>query len=157
MRYFEDLAVGELEEIGRHVVSRDEIVRFAEQWDPQPFHLDEEAARASIFGGLTASSCHTWSIASLIFSRHSEKLKTAAMLGLKMRFPNPVRPDDELTLHQICLDKRLSRSRPEYGIVKSRVVMVNGAGQEVMVSQSSYFVERRDTETRDAAGRDRLD
>jgi len=66
------------------------------------------------------------------------------MLGLKMRFPNPVRPDDELTLHQIYLDKRASRSRPEYGIVKSRGSMRNGAGQEVMVSQSSYFVERRD-------------
>jgi acyl dehydratase len=66
------------------------------------------------------------------------------MLGLKMRFPNPVRPDDELTLHQVCLDKRPSRSRPEYGIVKSRGTMVNGAGHEVMVSQSSYFVERRD-------------
>lgn len=144
MRYFEDVVVGKLEEIGRHVVSRDEIVRFAGEWDPQPFHLDEEAARASVFGGLTASSCHTWSIVALIFSRHPDRMKTAAMLGLKMRFPNPVRPDDELTLHQICLDKRLSRSRPEYGIVKSRGSMVNGAGQEVVVSQSSYFVERRD-------------
>jgi len=149
MRYFEDVVVGKLEEIGRHVVSRDEIVRFAGEWDPQPFHLDEEAARASVFGGLTASSCHTWSIASLIFSRHPDKLRTVAMLGLKMRFPSPVRPDDELTLRQIHLDKRVSRSRPEYGIVKSRGSMVNRSGEEVMVSQSSHLVERRDAPRRE--------
>ena len=69
MRHFEDIEVGETIEVGRHAVSREEIIRFAEQWDPQPFHIDEEAARDSIFGGLSASSCHTYSISSLIFSR----------------------------------------------------------------------------------------
>ena len=144
MRYFEDIVVGEVEEIGRHRVSREEIIRFAREWDPQPFHIDEEAARESLFGGLSASSCHTYSISSLIFSRHPGKTRTAAMLGLKMRFPTPVRPDDELTLRQVCVDKRISRSRPELGIVKSRGSMVNAAGEEVMVTLSSYFVERRE-------------
>ena len=145
MRYFEDIEVGLTLEIGRHEVSKEEIIRFAEQWDPQPFHLDETAARDSVFGGLTASSCHTYSISSLIFSRAAElRSKTAAMLGMKMNFPAPVRPGDLLTMYETCLDKRVSRSRPRYGIVKSRATMVNAAGQEVMVLQSSFMVERRD-------------
>lgn len=145
MRYFEDIQVGRTLEIGSHDVSREEIIRFAEQWDPQPFHLDEAAARDSVFGGLSASSCHTYAISSLIFSRAAEKKsKTAAMLGMKVNFPTPVRPDDHLTMHETCLEKRVSRSRPRYGIVKSRASMVNRAGQEVMVLQSSFLVERRD-------------
>ncbi|MEZ4281111.1 MAG: MaoC/PaaZ C-terminal domain-containing protein [Myxococcota bacterium] len=145
MRYFEDIEVGLSIEVGRHVVSKEEIVGFASQWDPQPFHVDEEAARDSVFGGLSASSCHTYSISSLIFSRAAElKTKAAAMMGMKMKFPTPVRPGDELTLREVCLDKRLSRSRPRYGIVKSRASMVNAAGAEVMVCQSSYLVERRE-------------
>jgi acyl dehydratase len=149
MRYFEDIEVGKTLEIGCHEVSKEEIVRFAEQWDPQPFHLDEAAARDSVFGGLTASSCHTYSISSLIFSRAAElRSKTAAMLGMKMNFPAPVRPGDLLTMYETCLDKRVSRSRPRFGIVKSRATMVNAAGQEVMVMQSSFMVERRDPEAR---------
>lgn len=145
MRYFEDIEVGLPIEVGRHLVSKEEIIRFAEQWDPQPFHVDEEAARDSVFGGLSASSCHTYSISSLIFSRAADlKTKAAAMLGMKMRFPTPVRPGDELTLREVCLDKRESRSRPRYGIVKSQASLVNAAGAEVMVCQSSYLVERRD-------------
>jgi acyl dehydratase len=144
MRYFEDIEVGKTLVVGSHVVSKDEIVRFASQWDPQPFHLDEAAARDSVFGTLTASSCHTYSISSLIFSRAGAlKSKTAAMLGMKVRFPVPVRPDDELTMRETCLEKRVSRSRPRYGIVKSRAEMVNRAGEAVMVLQSSFMVERR--------------
>jgi len=150
VRHFEDIELGHTLEVGRHVVSREEIIRFAREWDPQPFHLDEEAARASVFGGLSASSCHTYSISSLIFSRSAIKSKTAAMLGMKMNFPAPVRPGDELTLLETCLDKRISRSRPRYGIVKSRATLVNGAGVEVMVLQSSFLVERRSTEAFDA-------
>ena len=77
MEYFEDIELGVEHEVGRHTPSRDEIIRFARQWDPQPFHVDEEAARASVFGGLSASSCHTYSISSLIFSRSPTRLRTA--------------------------------------------------------------------------------
>lgn len=145
MRYFEDIAVGEAIEIGSHRVSKEEIVRFAEQWDPQPFHIDEAAAKASVFQGLSASSCHTYSISSLIFSRAAEKRsKAAAMLGMKARFPTAVRPEDVLTLHETCLDKRVSRSRPQYGIVKSQARLLNQRGEEVMVVQSSFLVDRRE-------------
>lgn len=145
MRYFEDIEIGRTIEIGRHVVSKDEIVRFAEQWDPQPFHLDEEAAKDSVFGGLTASSCHTYSISSLIFSRaQALRSKAAAMLELRVKFPVAVRPGDEVALLETCVDKRVSRSRPRYGIIESRAEMVNGRGEPVMVMESSFMVERRE-------------
>jgi len=143
MLYFEDIEIGLEHEVGRHTPSRDEIVSFATQWDPQPFHIDEEAARASVFGGLSASSCHTYSICSLIFSRSAPKLATAAMLGLEMRFPTPVRPDEELTMSETFLDKRPSGSRPTLGVVKSRTSLRNPRGEEVMRMESNYLVERR--------------
>ena len=141
--YFEDIEIGRRVEIGRHTPTRDEIIEFARQWDPQPFHLDEAAGRASPMGGLSASSCHTYSISSLIYSRSDEKLKTAAMLGLEMRFPSAVRPDEQLTLFEKFTKKRVSNSRPKYGVVSSETVLENQRGEEVMVMRSNYLVERR--------------
>jgi acyl dehydratase len=143
MLYFEDIEIGQEKEVGRHTPSRDEIISFARQWDPQPFHLDEAAANASVFEGLSASSCHTYSICSLIFSRSVPRLKTAAMLGLEVRFPVPVRPDEELTMSETFLEKRPSASRPSLGVVKSRTSLRNPRGDEVMRMESSYLVERR--------------
>lgn len=142
--YFEDIVLDRRVEIGRHTPSRDEIVDFARQWDPQPFHLDEAAGRRSPMGGLSASSCHTYAISSLIYSRSAHKLRTAAMLGLKMRFPNAVRPDEELTLFERYITKRVSRSRPDFGIVSSETLMRNARSEDVMVMKSSYLVERRE-------------
>jgi acyl dehydratase len=141
--YFEDVEIGPEFEIGRHTPSRDEIITFARQWDPQPFHVDEDAARRSVMGGLCASSCHTYSISSLIFSRSENRLQTAAMLGLEMRFPHAVRPDEELILSEEFLEKRTSASRPDYGIVRSRTTLRNARGEEVMVMESSFLVDRR--------------
>ncbi len=143
MLYFEDIEIGQQKEVGRHTPSRAEIISFASQWDPQPFHIDEEAARASVFGGLSASSCHTYAICSLIFSRSAPKLKTAAMLGLEVHFPMPVRPDEELTMSETFLEKRPSGSRPTLGVVKSRTSLRNPRGEEVMRMESNYLVERR--------------
>ncbi len=142
--YYEDIELAREVEIGRHTPTRDEIVDFARQWDPQPFHLDEEAGRVSPMGGLSASSCHTYSISSLIYSRSDERLQTAAMLGLQMRFPNAVRPGEELTLFETFTDKRVSKSRPAYGVVSSQSVLRNERGEDVMVMTSSYLVLRRD-------------
>lgn len=146
MLYFEDIEIGQEKEVGRYTPSRDEIISFATQWDPQPFHIDDEAASASVFGGLSASSCHTYSICSLIFSRSAPKLKTAAMLGLEVRFPNPVRPDEELTMSETFLEKRPSGSRPTLGVVKSQTSLRNPGGEEVMRMESNYLVERRGDE-----------
>ena len=147
--YFEDYCVGESQLTESHTVTEQEIIDYARRWDPQPFHLDEEAGRASPMGGLSASSCHTYSISSLIYSRSDEKLHTAAMLGLQMRFPNPVRPDEELTLFEKFTDKRVSKSRPAFGVVSSESVIRNERGEDVMVMTSSYLVARREGQATD--------
>ena len=144
MDYFEDVELDVEIELGRHVPSKEEIVSFATQWDPQSFHIDEEAGRQSVMGGLSASSCHTYSISSLIYSKSDLKLHTAAMLGLTMRFPKPVRPEDELVLSRVFLEKRESKSQPGYGIVKSRTTMRNAGGDDVMVMDSNFLVDRRE-------------
>ncbi len=142
-RYYEDIPVGVQRELGSHLVTRDEIIRFATEWDPQPFHIDEDAAQSSVFGGLTASSCHTYAISSLIFSRSPGKIATAAMLGLELQFPTAVRPEDVLTLHDLCTDQRLSSSRPGHGVVSSRTTLTNQNGEDVFVMTSSYLVRCR--------------
>jgi len=141
--YYEDVLPGVEVEIGRHTPSREEIIRFATEWDPQPFHIDEEAGRNSVMGGLSASSCHTYSISSLIYSQSEAKLHTAAMLGLQMKFPAPVRPDEELTLFEICDRKRVSASRPGFGVISSRTTMRNARGEDVMVMESNFLVRCR--------------
>ena len=143
MLFYDDLVVGETRELGEHRVSKQEIIRFASEWDPMPFHLDEEAAVDSVFGGLTASSCHTYSISSLISSRSADKVAAAAMMGLELRFPEPVRPDDVLILRNLCLEKRLSESKPGHGVVRSRTTLSNARGVDVFVMDSSYLVRCR--------------
>jgi acyl dehydratase len=144
MRYYEDIHEGVVLEQGEHHVSREAIVRFATEWDPQPFHIDEEAAGKSVFGGLTASSCHTYAISSLIFSRSRERMATAAMLAMTIQYPMPVRPDDVLRQFDTCVEKRLSNSRPGLGIVKSRTTLVNQSDEEVLIMESSYLVRCRE-------------
>ena len=143
LRYFEDIEEGETRKLGEYVPTREEIIQFASAWDPQPFHTDEEKAADSVFGGLTASSCHTYSISALIYPRNPTPMAVAAMLGLSLEFPEPVRPGDTLQLEDKCLEKRVSESRPGFGVVKSRTTMKNGRGKTTFVMDSSYLVHRR--------------
>lgn len=143
--YYDDLWIGQVRKVGRRRVSREEIIRFATEWDPQPFHVDEAAARESVFEGLSASSCHTYAISSRIFhDSQLPKLRTAAMLGMQVRFPTPLRPDDEISLTETVLELRRSKSRPGVGVVTSRGELTNAKGEPVMVLESTYLVERRD-------------
>ncbi|MCP4907005.1 MAG: acyl dehydratase [bacterium] len=142
MNCYEDIVLGVEFEIGRHTPSKEEIITFARQWDPQPFHLDEEAGRQSAIGALCASSCHTYAISSLIHSRSPHRLKTAAMLGMQMAFPAPVLPDEELAMYETYLDKRTSISRPGFGIVTSLTCIRNSSGDDVLTMKSSFLVER---------------
>lgn len=147
MIHFEDYVVGVKKTVGSASVGRDEIVDYARRYDPQPFHIDEAAARESIFGGLTASSCHTFSMMSLIHSRQPEKSALVANLGAdSLRFPEPVRPDDTLTLTSECVSKRVSKSRPGIGIVTTMAVLTNQAGQIVMEMRTNYMVSRRSSD-----------
>jgi acyl dehydratase len=146
VHYFEDYELGENRRVGSYPVSREEIIEFAERYDPQPFHVDEEAARESIFGGLTGSSCHTFALMSLIHARSPEKVAFVANLGAEqLRFPTPLRPDDTLSLTSECTALRPSRSRPEIGLVTTRAVLTNQQDEIVMEMSSTFMVRRRPT------------
>lgn len=143
--YFEDFEIGKVRHLGSIRVSREDIIDFATRFDPQPFHIDEDAARASIFGGLTGSSCHTFSLASLIQHRGPDEMALVANLGSEeLRFPAPLRPDDEITLTNRCLALRTSRSRPQIGIVTSRGTLTNQRGETVMDMKTTFMIKRRD-------------
>jgi acyl dehydratase len=144
LRYFEDFSVGNKVDVGSIRVSREEIIDFATRYDPQPFHIDEEAARTSIFGGLTASSTHTFALASLIHHQGDDEIALVANLGSdELRFPSPLRPDDEISLSSECIAMRVSASRPELGIVTTRGLLINQRGETVMDMTTTFMVMRR--------------
>lgn len=142
--YFEDFEIGARRDVGSIRVSREEIIEFATRFDPQPFHIDEEAGRASIFGGLTGSSCHTFALLSMIHHQGPVKMALVANLGSEeLRFPAPLRPDDEISLKTECVSKRTSRSRPTIGIVTTRSLLTNQRDETVMDMKTTFMVERR--------------
>src|SRR5512134_2917980 len=120
MRYFEDYQVGEVQETRSYAVSREEILAFARQFDPQPFHLDEEAARASLFGGLIASGWHTGAMFIRMVCEHMTPLHaTSGAMGFDdLKWLRPVRPGDVLSVESEIREKIESRSRPDRGTVK---------------------------------------
>lgn len=145
-RYFEDVAVGETERFGSYEVTRDEIVAFAERWDPQPFHMDEEAAQDSMFGGLVASGWHTACICMRLVV--DEFLEDAASMGSpgvdELRWLEPVRPGDVLSARVEVLDKRPSEGLPGAGIVRQEWVLEDGDGTPKMRLESPGFIAMRD-------------
>ena len=142
--YFEELEIGTLSAAGPYLVSRDEIIQFAEQYDPVPRHIDEDAAARSIFGGLTASSAHTFSIFILLTTRLQPRLRVLAGLGWDgLRLPYAVRPGDEVHLETTVLEMRESKSKPDRGIVNTQVLLRNQKHETVLECTSNIFVARR--------------
>lgn len=143
-KYFEDFRVGDKFTFGAYRVTREEIVAFATKWDPQPFHLDDAAAAASGFGALTASGAHVVAITvSLIVAREVRVAVLAALGWDEVRFLAPVRPGDVLALSHECLETRESRSKPDRGIVKNRLVALNDRGEPVLSYVDTILVARR--------------
>ncbi len=141
---YEDIEVGFTHRFGRYVVPRDEIVEFARKWDPQPFHLDEEAGRRSIFGGITACAAHNFAIQSKLSNENPRPMALVAGLGLEeMRLVAPVRPDDTLCLETTVLAKRRSASRPDCGIVTNRIRLLNQDDEVVMEQRGKIMVRCR--------------
>jgi acyl dehydratase len=145
MRYFEDFQVGEAHETGSHTVSREEILAFARHFDPQSFHLDEEAARGSIFGGIVASGWHTASICHRLVVE--DTLGKAATLGSpgvdELRWVRPVRPGDTLTVRVEVLSLTPSRSKPDRGTIRFRFEVRNQHGEQVMTQIAIAMFARR--------------
>ncbi|HWX13027.1 MAG TPA: MaoC family dehydratase [Trinickia sp.] len=138
---FEDLVVGARQEVGAHLFTVDEIVEFAERFDPQPFHVDESAASASPFGGLIASGWHTCSVLMGICVRNM--LAGSTSMGSpgvdEIRWIKPVRPGDTIRLFNSILDKRLSTSRPDRGVAVLLWEGVNQAGETVVTVRSKVL------------------
>jgi acyl dehydratase len=142
--YFEDAEIGTSCTAGSYLVTKKEIIQFAKQYDPVPRHIDEEAAASSIFGGLTASSAHTFSIFILLTTRLQPRLHVLAGMGWdELRLPNAVRPDDELGLETTVLEMRESKSKSDRGIVRNRVLLRNQRRETMLECISNILVARR--------------
>ena len=144
--YWEDLQPGSVRELGTTSVTAEEIKDFAGRFDPQPFHLDEEAGRQSLFGGLCASGWHTCALAMRLtvdnMLRHSSSLGSPGLDSL--RWLKPVYPGDQLSLRHTILDSRPLRKRPDTGIVRSRWEMFNQQGDKVLEMEGHGFFRRRE-------------
>ena len=146
MNYFEDLEVGTVHRFGRYEVTREEVVAFAGKYDPQPFHLSDEAAADTYFGRLSASGWHTCAMTMAMLVAH---LKENAQAGLgspgldELRWLRPVYPGDVLRCESEVTEKRVSRSRPEMGVYKSRMTVFNQDDQSVLTMISNGLIATR--------------
>jgi acyl dehydratase len=144
-RYLEDFAVGQTFGSGRLRVDKERIFAFAAEFDPQPFHLDEAAARHSIFGGLSASGWHTAAVTMRLLLDSGLK-PAGGFIGAGLdecRWPRPVRPGDELRIECEVIEVRPSKSRPEQGLIKLRTTTLNQDGEAVLVHVLNLVVLRR--------------
>jgi acyl dehydratase len=156
MKYFEDIRVGEKKKFGRHTFGADEIKTFARSYDPQPFHVDDEAAAGSHFGALCASGWHTacvWmKLATEQRRRDEEKQREAGEIAPRrgpspgfrdLKWLKPVYVGDTITFAGEIIETRALRSRPEWGLVFSLNTGTNQNGELVLSFIGSLFVERR--------------
>lgn len=147
MRYFEDIRAGDSFDLGSVTVTQEEILEFAARYDPQVFHTDPERARDSAFGGLVASGWHTTSLYMRLLV--DGFLGDTASLGAggvdELRWARPVRPGDTLHARLTVHDARLSRSRPDRGILQLYAEVTNQDGDVVLNLRSANFVARRPT------------
>jgi acyl dehydratase len=147
-RYLEDYAVGQtFSSSGRVLVEEERIKAFAAEFDPQPFHLDEEQARGSIFGGLAASGWHTAAVTMRLMVE-SDLKPAGGILGLgfeEFRWPRPVRPGDELRVECEVLEVRPSASRPDRGLITVRTTTLNQDDEPVQITVGNLLVPGRRT------------
>jgi acyl dehydratase len=145
MIWWEDFKVGERSEMGRHTFSADEIVTFARQFDPQPFHTDPQAARESPFGGLIASGWHTCAVGMrLMVDQYIGRTVSLGSPGIEdIRWLRPVRAGDTLTYSRTVIESRASASREGVGLVKHRWEAVNQASETVLTMEGWGMYGRR--------------
>jgi acyl dehydratase len=146
MIYFEDLEPGTETEFGSVTVDRDEVIAFAQRYDPQPFHLSDEAAAKTYFGRLAASGWHTCAMAMGVVVAHMKEHPQAGLgsPGVdELRWKKPVYPGDTLTVRGTIVDKTPSRSRPDLGSFRTRTVVTNQDGAEVLTFTSTVLIARR--------------
>ena len=144
-KYLEDFAPGQMYRSGRVRVEADRVKAFASEFDPQSFHLDEDAARQSIFGGLAASGWHTAAITMRLFVGSDFK-PAGGIVGAgveELRWPLPVRPGDDLYIEAEVLEVRPSKSRPSQGLIRVRMTTRNQNDEAVQTFIGNLVVPRR--------------
>ena len=147
MQFYEDIAIGHKQAFGRYEVTREEVIDFASKYDPQPFHLDDEAAAQTHFGRISASGWHTCSMTMSMLVANLTKYKQAGLgsPGVdKLRWKKPVYPGDTLRCESEVIEKRRSASRPEMGIFKSHLIVFNQNDEPVMEMVSNGLIRTRD-------------
>lgn len=141
-RYLEDYVTGAVHEFGYMMVEEAEVIAFAERFDPQPFHRDSQAAKGSIYRGLIASGWHTASLMMRLFVDYY--LSRVASLGSpgvdELRWLKPVFPGDELFMRVTVLETTRSRSKPDRGIVRSFIEVLNQRDEVVMTMKALNFL-----------------
>ena len=145
--YYEDFVPGAVAEFhADREVTKDEIIAFARAYDPQPFHLDEEAAKHSLLGGLAASGWHTCCLMMrLNFDTWISRTASLGSPGIdELRWEKPLRPGDRLSLRRKILHRRVSRSRPEMGLVTMEISALNQTGEVVARQTHTQLIEPRD-------------
>lgn len=142
--YLDDLAVGQSFTSPSHALDESQIKQFAAQFDPQPFHLDDEAARGTLFGGLAASGWHTAAITMKLLTQGGAPLAGGLIgAGAEVTWPRPTRPGDVLTVFTTVQEITPSASRPDRGTVRLRSETRNQHGQVVQLLVSRLVVPRR--------------
>jgi acyl dehydratase len=144
-RHLEDFAVGQTFGSRRMRIDKERSLAFAAEFDPQPFHLDEAAARGSIFGGLAVSGWHTAAVTMRLLVE-TELKPAGGIVGAGLdecRWPRPVRPGDELRVECEVVEVRPSKSRPEQGLIKLRTTTLNQDDEAVLVHVVNLVVPRR--------------
>jgi acyl dehydratase len=145
--YFEDFSVGQKFTTGSVTVTEDAIKAYAREYDPQPFHLDDAAAKDTLFGGLAASGWHT-SALTMRLCVDSPLKPVNGIIGAGMeelRWPKPTRPGDVLHVEAEVMETRTSKSRPEIGLVKMRITTYNQSKEAVQIFVPTLLVNRRKT------------
>ncbi|WP_107991838.1 MaoC family dehydratase [Breoghania corrubedonensis] len=145
-RYFEDFSSGEIITLGPRIVEAGEIVEFASEFDPQPFHLDEEAGRKSLLGGLAASGWHTAALTMrMIYDAFLAQTASMGSPGItSVSWRRPVLAGDTLSGVAEVLETRRSSSRPQMGVVTFRITLANQKGETVMIQENPIFIGSRE-------------
>jgi acyl dehydratase len=131
--WYEDFAVGDRVQLDSYTIDKAEMIDFATQWDPRDFHVDEASPATTIFGSVTASGIYTQAIYTKLLNEKTSDWVARGALGYEnLRFPRAVLPGDVLTGESEVLEKRLSKSRPGYGIMKVRDSLTNQHGELVL-------------------------
>jgi acyl dehydratase len=146
MIYFEDLEVGSETIFGSYEVTREEVLEFARKYDPQPFHLSDEAAAKTQFGRLAASGWHTCAMTMGVIVRQLAEEQRASLgsPGIdELRWTKPVYPGDTLQVSGTIVDKTPSRSRPDIGSFRTQTTVTNQDGRVVLTFKSIVLIQRR--------------